>query len=274
MDHLEDAFGRLEAAWLPVLNAGRTPLVAPGSIPFSKAVLPEVVNVLVVTLAAEPVSTAPMRNARNDFEKTMAANSHYAFSHLVVSNLAALEPHLRDDQPNLLVIDEGLLRGATTALMNHLHRRMPSIDWLVAWDAPVDRSFALAIRSKACGGIEWCASAERIELALKTVRLGEVWFPRRMTKSLYFALLCAQQSEAGVAELPSGPGSLDPTTSNAEAVPRPLTDRETEALTLMRRGLTNKQIGERLGISVSTVKKHLEHSFVKLGLHNRRQMLG
>ncbi len=40
---------------------------------------------------------------------------------------------------------------------------------------------------------------------------------------------------------------------------------------LMRRGLTNKVIATRLGISVNTVKKHLSSVFDKRGLHRRRQ---
>ena len=52
-----------------------------------------------------------------------------------------------------------------------------------------------------------------------------------------------------------------------------LTAREDEVLSLMRRGMTNKQIAERLDISVNTVKKHLAHLFAKYGLHGRRQQI-
>jgi DNA-binding CsgD family transcriptional regulator len=39
----------------------------------------------------------------------------------------------------------------------------------------------------------------------------------------------------------------------------------------MRRGMTNKQMAERLDISVNTIKKHLASVFEKRGLHGRRQ---
>jgi DNA-binding CsgD family transcriptional regulator len=48
-----------------------------------------------------------------------------------------------------------------------------------------------------------------------------------------------------------------------------LTERETEILQLVARGLTNSQIAERLVISRATVRTHLEHVFVKLGVHTR-----
>ena len=49
----------------------------------------------------------------------------------------------------------------------------------------------------------------------------------------------------------------------------PLTARELEVLTLIAIGLTNREIAERLGISHATVKTHLEHVYVKLGVSDR-----
>ncbi len=51
----------------------------------------------------------------------------------------------------------------------------------------------------------------------------------------------------------------------------PLSERETEVLLLVAKGLTNQQIAARLVISVRTVKKHLENIHGKLGVQNRTQ---
>jgi DNA-binding CsgD family transcriptional regulator len=51
-----------------------------------------------------------------------------------------------------------------------------------------------------------------------------------------------------------------------------LTPREQDVLTLVATGLSNVQIGLRLGISARTVNKHLEHIFTKTGLSNRTQV--
>ena len=48
-----------------------------------------------------------------------------------------------------------------------------------------------------------------------------------------------------------------------------LTPRETEVLSWLAKGKTNRDIGEILGTSPRTVNKHLEHIFEKLGVETR-----
>jgi DNA-binding NarL/FixJ family response regulator len=50
-----------------------------------------------------------------------------------------------------------------------------------------------------------------------------------------------------------------------------LTPREREVLGLVRRGLANKQIARRLGISERTVKAHLTSTFQRIGVVDRTQ---
>jgi len=51
----------------------------------------------------------------------------------------------------------------------------------------------------------------------------------------------------------------------------PLTDRELEVLGLMGGGLSNKEIGDRLEMSVNTVKTHIRNIYGKLGVSRRVQ---
>lgn len=55
----------------------------------------------------------------------------------------------------------------------------------------------------------------------------------------------------------------------ADALPAGLSAREVEVLALVARGLTNREIGARLGISEKTVTNHLTHIFTKANLENR-----
>jgi DNA-binding CsgD family transcriptional regulator len=51
-----------------------------------------------------------------------------------------------------------------------------------------------------------------------------------------------------------------------------LTPTELQVATLVAQGLTNPQIAERLFISRSTVKSHLEHIFAKVGIRRRSEL--
>jgi DNA-binding NarL/FixJ family response regulator len=61
---------------------------------------------------------------------------------------------------------------------------------------------------------------------------------------------------------------------DAETDVEVLTPRELEVLGLIRRGLTNQSIGAELKISISTVKRHVEHVLIKLAVRNRAQAAG
>jgi DNA-binding NarL/FixJ family response regulator len=51
----------------------------------------------------------------------------------------------------------------------------------------------------------------------------------------------------------------------------PLTQRESEVLRQLAFGLTNKEIGQSLGISYETVKEHVQHILRKIGVTDRTQ---
>lgn len=58
----------------------------------------------------------------------------------------------------------------------------------------------------------------------------------------------------------------------AEHLPSPeLTPREMEILTLMVKGLSNKEISKKLNISEGTIKAHTNMIFIKLGVKSRTQ---
>ncbi|GIE30863.1 DNA-binding response regulator [Actinoplanes italicus] len=52
-----------------------------------------------------------------------------------------------------------------------------------------------------------------------------------------------------------------------------LTDRETEVLRLVAKGLTYKQVADRLVVSHRTVQNHVQNTLGKLQLHNRVELV-
>ena len=57
-----------------------------------------------------------------------------------------------------------------------------------------------------------------------------------------------------------------------DGAPR-LTERETEVLRLVAKGLTYKQIAQRLVLSHRTVQNHVQNTLRKLQLHNRVELV-
>ena len=52
-------------------------------------------------------------------------------------------------------------------------------------------------------------------------------------------------------------------------LPEPLTKKESEVLSLMTAGLSNKEIAESLGVTEATIKTHASTIFAKLGVRDR-----
>jgi DNA-binding CsgD family transcriptional regulator len=59
----------------------------------------------------------------------------------------------------------------------------------------------------------------------------------------------------------------------AAARPLPLSGRERQIAMLVAAGLSNRQIADRLVVSVRTVEGHLYRLFTKLGINNRDQLI-
>jgi DNA-binding NarL/FixJ family response regulator len=104
------------------------------------------------------------------------------------------------------------------------------------------------------------ANAARRALLALTAGRGEV-----ALESDGAPLAAQRVSEAGAAVTVA---ALAP--HRGDGAPRaPLTARESEVLSWVARGKTNRDIADILGMSPRTVNKHLEHVFEKLGVETR-----
>ncbi len=113
--------------------------------------------------------------------------------------------------------------------------------------------FFQMLSAGASGYIPKRAAPEDLLKAIHTVYRGEVFLHSSVATTLVKDFL--QRSSA---------------TSTADL--SDLTEREQEVLTLIAKGLTNKQIGEQLGISPKTVARHRDNITQKLNLSSRAEL--
>lgn len=90
----------------------------------------------------------------------------------------------------------------------------------------------------------------------------------------------AQVNAIAAGEMPFAPGlaerllrRMSRQSRKPEVPALDLTDRQTELLKLLAQGLTYKEIGTQMGITVATVRYHIKEILFKTGLPNRAQLL-
>ena len=116
-------------------------------------------------------------------------------------------------------------------------------------------------------------------LLLDALRAGARGF---LLKDVTFETLTAAIREVAAGGRLIQPGMTDrairslaesPKTFEASDLPEPLTGREREVLRLFSAGLSNREIGEALGVVEGTVKNHVHNILQKLGVRDRNRAM-
>ena len=111
-----------------------------------------------------------------------------------------------------------------------------------------------ALRAGASGFLLKDASAGELAEAVRVVAAGDGLLAPSVTRRLI-----AEFARLGAPRTPERKNLKD------------LTDRETEVLALVARGLANAEIATRLFVAEQTVKTHVSRILMKLGLRDRAQ---
>jgi DNA-binding NarL/FixJ family response regulator len=147
-------------------------------------------------------------------------------------------------RPDVAVVDMRLPDGDGADVVRQLRARLPDVRFLVLSSYTDDEAIAAAFAAGAAGYL------------VKQVRGAD--------------LVSAVRTVAAGGTLAGGPGPRPRSDGDVQRLAA-LTEQERTVLALIGEGLTNRQIGDRMGLAEKTVKNYTSHLLAKLGLERRTQ---
>ncbi len=150
-------------------------------------------------------------------------------------------------RPDVMLLDVQLPDGSGIEVCRHVRAIDPGVRALMVTTYDDAAARLAATLAGASGFVLKQIRAGDLVSAVRRVAAGEV-------------VLDLAERDAAVARVRAQPSRLDT-----------LTGRERRVLDLLAEGLTNRQIGERLGIGEKTVKNHVTNLLLKLGFQRRTQ---
>jgi len=162
-----------------------------------------------------------------------------------------------EHRPDVVLMDLRMPRVDGIEAIRRLRECQPDVKVIALTTFADDESVLGALRAGARGYLTKDASGEDIRNAIGTVAAGDAALDPAVQHHVVAAL--------------AQPTGADPRAarSGAAELPDELTPREAEVLSLIAEGLTNAEIAERLVVSQTTIKSHINHLFAKAGLRDR-----
>jgi DNA-binding NarL/FixJ family response regulator len=157
-----------------------------------------------------------------------------------------------EHQPHVAVLDIQMPGTSGIEATRRIKTEYPDVRVLVLSAYDDDPYIFALLQAGASGYILKTAGSNELVQAVRAVRRGESALDSAVTQKV------VQQLTTG---RPLG----------AQAAVEALTNREVEVLRLVAKGLTNKAIGQALGISDRTVQGHLANIYGKLDVSSRTE---
>lgn len=204
--------------------------------------------------------TVTIASARPDFAAELQSGLNYAsdfdINRSPIVSGAELSRTLNRRQPDVLILGKRLFDNLDEKSQRAIHKSLPDLRVLLLCQC-VRKGLISLIVSNRFHGLLWRNSRlDTVVKAIRKVSHGELWLPRAlMEKAIFETAQVVRHHTSGA------------------TVETNLTRRETEAVEYVCQGLTNKEIGQKLGIREDTVKKHLHSVYSKLGVRCRTQLM-
>ena len=156
----------------------------------------------------------------------------------------------REHHPDVALLDIRMSDGDGLTALEQIHRELPDtrVVMLSAYDNPTYMA-----RAHAMGASDYLLKGSGREQLLATI---------------HAVMASNEPSEHGELHRVAGTMARRHKTEDDEAS---LTQREMQVLRHLALGLSNKEIGKSLSISVETVKEHVQHLLRKIGVTDRTQ---
>lgn len=172
----------------------------------------------------------------------------------------ALE-QVRDRQPNVVLLDLRLDDEDCLTLAATIRGELPEAHVIIMGLSPSQRDVAAYVSAGVAGFIMKDASLDDYLATVRNVAAGAHVLPEALTATIFDALTAR----------PHDVIASVPTEVQSRRAVR-LTNRERDVIDLLSEGLSNRDIAERLGIAVHTVKSHVHSVLEKLSLNSRLQV--
>ena len=156
--------------------------------------------------------------------------------------------------PHVVVLDLSMPDLDGVQVTRHLHTYYPDIHILILTVHEDEALMREVIQSGASGYILKHAAEQELCTAIKKVMSGEMYVDAKLLPMLF-----------------NNPPHIPGKKSNDQG--EGLSAREKDVLKLIVEGLTNRQIGEELHISMRTVEGHRANIYQKLGLSSRVELV-
>lgn len=161
----------------------------------------------------------------------------------------------RATQPQVVVLDLQIPEPTGVEVTATVLAEAPSSRVLVLSASGEQDDVLAAVKAGATGYLVKSASSAELVSAVRRVAAGDSVF----TPGLAALVLGEFRRMTAPDQPPTPPGER-------------LTDRETEILRMVAKGLSYKEIAERLVLSHRTVQNHVQNTLRKLQMHNRVQL--
>lgn len=162
---------------------------------------------------------------------------------------------LKSVTPDIIITDISMPDTSGIEITRYLTEKYPSVKVLILSMHKNEEFITKSLSAGANGYLPKDTSMKELLEAIEVISQGSNYFNREISDTLLSSIIRKSKSEAKAAKTVA------------------LTSREREIISLVAEGLTNKEIAERLFISIRTVDSHKNNIMQKLNLKSTVEMV-